>query len=82
MTTSLKALRCIQVYIGVLNAVNDNLIFTWKLLSIGVCILTGYAGIAHFGDYPIFGAMYCVTFVNCSEFYMVLFTGLPGSSSV
>ena len=62
-----------QLYINLLNIVNGHIIFTWKLLSIGVCIVTGYAGIAHFGDYPIFGAMYYAIFWDVALVYMILY---------
>ena len=62
-----------QLYITLLNIVNAHIIFAWKLLSIGVCIMTGYAGIAHFSDYPIFGAMYYAIFLDISLVYMILY---------
>ena len=60
-----------QLYITLLNNVNGHIIFAWKLLSIGVCIMTGYAGIAHFGDYPIFGAMYGGILLDVALFYTI-----------
>ena len=56
-----------------LNIVHQDLIFTFKLLSLGICIVSGYAAIAHFGDYPIFGVMYCVLFFDSAIIYMVVY---------
>ena len=52
-----RQLRYLQLYVQLLNMVNQDLIFTWKLLSLGMCIVNGYAAISHFGGYPIFGVM-------------------------
>ena len=68
-----KALRNIQLYITVLNTANQDLIFTWKLESIGMCITSGYAAIAHFNDYPIFGVMYWSILLNCSVNYTLVY---------
>ena len=56
----MDSLRHVQLYMTLLNVVNRQLIFSWKLVSIGAGIVTGYAAIVHFGDYPIFGILYCV----------------------
>ena len=56
-----------------LNIVNRNLIFSWKLLCIGICIVTGYAAIAHFEEYPIFGVMYYVMCFEAALVYTVLY---------
>ena len=68
-----RQLRCIQLYIQLLNIVQHDLIFTWKLLSLGISIVSGYAAISHFGDYPIFGFMYCVLFFDSAIIYTVLY---------
>ena len=68
-----KSLRCLQLYIALLNNVNRNLIFTWKLLCIDVSIISGYAAIAHFKDHPIFGAMYYFIFFNASLVYILVY---------
>ena len=52
---------------------HQDLIFTFKLLSLGVCIVSGYAAIAHFGEYPIFGVMYCVLFFDGAIIYTVVY---------
>ena len=68
-----EGLRCIQLYIGMVNAVNRNLICTWKLLCLGMSIGSGFAAIAHFKDHPVFGAMYYMLFFDCSIFYCLLY---------
>ena len=70
---SLKALRCLQLYVGQLNIVNQNLIFTWKLLCLFMSIVCGYAAIAHFKDYTIFGVMYYALFLDASLIYTLLY---------
>ena len=68
-----KVLRHLQMYITLLNLVNRNLIFTVKLLAIGICILSGYAAVAHFEDYPVFGVMYYVLFFEVGMVYTTLY---------
>ena len=68
-----RTLRCLQLYVRILNVVNRNIIFTWKLVCIGVSIMCGYAGIAHFKDHPIFGLMYYVIFLDASLVYIVIY---------
>ena len=70
---SFKCIRCLQVYIMCFNVVNRAIIFTWKLLSIGLSIISGYAAIAHFKDHPIFGIMYYVTFIDSSLSYILVY---------
>ena len=70
---SLKALRCLQLYVGQLNIVNQNLIFTWKLMCLFLSIVCGYAAIAHFKDYPIFGVMYYALFLDASLIYTLMY---------
>ena len=55
------------------NSVNRNLIFTWKLLCVAMSIGSGYAAIAHFKDHPVFGAMYYMLFLDCAIFYCVMY---------
>ena len=50
-----KSLRCLQMYVNIANIINHELIFTWKLVSLGVAIISGYAAIAHFKEHAIFG---------------------------
>ena len=52
---------------------NQNVIFTWKLVSIGICITNGYAAIAHFRDHPIFGVMYYGIFFDVALFYTIAY---------
>ena len=68
-----KSLRCLQLYVTLLNIVNRNLIFTWKLLSIGMCITSGYAAINHFKDHIVFGFMYYYIFLNAPLIYITLY---------
>ena len=73
MRATYKSLRYLQLYVPLFNAVHQNLIFTWKLLSIGTSIVSGYAAIVHFQDYPVIGVMYCVLLINASLIYMLLY---------
>ena len=41
-----RVLRCLQLYVGMVNVINLNLIFTWKLGSLGISIISGYAAVA------------------------------------
>ena len=68
-----KALRSVQLYIGMVNLVNRHLIFTWKLVSLGSGIICGYAAIAHFKEHPIFGIMYYVIFFDVTLAYSLLY---------
>ena len=67
------ALRCVQLYIALLNVVNSKLIFTWKLLCLGMCIMSGYAAIAHLSDHTVFGVMYFALFLEGSIIYAVMY---------
>ena len=73
MRTSLNKLRCLQLHVTLLNSGHENIIFTCKLTSIGISIFCGYAAIAHFEDYPIFGIMYYTVSVNASLIYMLIY---------
>ena len=66
-------LRCLQLYILLLNTVNGKLIFTWKLLSLGLSIVSGYAAIAHFKDHLVFGIMYYAIFLDSALIYALLY---------
>ena len=72
-TESFMHLRHLQMYVQLVNIVNQDLIFTWKLLCLGICIISGYATIAHFADYPLFGLMYCVMLLDCIIIYTVVY---------
>lgn len=61
------------MFVLLFNIVNRNFIFTLKLLAIGIAITSGYAGIAHFKDYPIFGIMYYVLFIDVTIMYMLMY---------
>ena len=64
-------MRSLQLYIKLLNIVHSDMIFTWKLLSIFTCITSGYAAIAYFRSYPIFGLMYYGIFLDVALFYTI-----------
>ena len=66
-------LRCQQLYIVMLNNVNRNLIFTWKLICIGGGIVAGYAGIAHFTEHPVFGVMYYILLLDFVLIYCITY---------
>ena len=70
---ALKSLRRLQLYVTFLNLVNRNVIFTFKLFCIGTCIVSGYAAIAHFEKYPIFGVVFYVIFFDALQIYVVLY---------
>ena len=67
------SMRCRQVYMTLLNSVNRQLIFTWKLFALGAGIFCGYAAIAHFHDHPIFGVMYYVFLINSVLIYTQMY---------
>ena len=52
---------------------SQNVIFTCKLFCIGACIVSGYAAIAHFEDYPVYGVMYYVVFFDALQIYGLLY---------
>ena len=82
MQQSYMDLRSLQLYVGLLNTVHENIIFTWKLLSIGFSIICGYAAITHFQDYPIFGMMYYVILLDASLVYILIYgTGFKVSDA-
>ena len=71
ITQSYKTLRHLQLYIRLVNVENRNLIFSWKLLSIGMCIISGSAAIAHFSDNPVFGVLYYSLLFDVALFYTI-----------
>ena len=66
-------LRRLQLYISIVNIANQDLIFTWKLLDVGLCIICGYAAVAHFEEYPLFGTLYYVMLVDCVLIYTLIY---------
>ena len=66
-------LRSLQLYVTMVNVVHQNLIFTWKVICLAVCIVNGYAAIAHFSDHPFFGLLYYVVFFESSVIYTVMY---------
>ena len=76
------SLRHIQLYISVINDVNRYIIFSTKVMLLCVSIGAGYAAIAHFSDYPIFGVMYYIIVIQASFLYTVSYDKafkIPGS---
>ena len=71
--SDLHFLRKLQLHIKNVNTVYCNIIFSWKLVSITLCILTGWAAIAHFADNPIFGILYYAVWVDIFFFYCVVY---------
>ena len=68
-----KSMRQLQLFVTLFNLVNQYMLFTSKLICISVSIVSGYATIAHFNDYPIFGIMYCVIFFDLLLMYALLY---------
>ena len=68
-----KTLRFLQLYVQVLNIINRYVIFTWKVLCLGVSIFCGYAAIAHFAQHPVFGIMYYVLFITATMDYTIIY---------
>ena len=64
MQRSYKSIRSLQLFIGSFNVAHRYVIFTIKLFSIVVGIISGFAAIAQFQDHPIFGVMYYVLFAD------------------
>lgn len=57
-----------------LNSVNSyDLIFTWKLMSITMCIVSGFAAVAHFSEHPDFGVMYYVILFDVAFSYTIIY---------
>ena len=73
MRAAYENLRYLQLYVTLLNIVHENIIFTFKLLAISVSIVCGYAAIAHFEDYSVFGMMYYVIFMDTTMIYMLIY---------
>ena len=71
--TAYDSLRHLQLYMTVLNIVNRNIIFANKVLRVGLCIVSGYAGIAHFKDHPVFGMTYYIIFLDCALVYCIIY---------
>ena len=69
----IKEMRHLQLYITVLNVVHRNFILTWKLLSLGMSITSGYAAIAHFSEYPVFGVMFYLLVFDAIFIYSVMY---------
>ena len=67
------SLRCIQLYISIVNAANQALIFTWKLEDIGICIMCGYAAVAHFKEQPVFGILYYLMLLDGMLIYVLIY---------
>ena len=62
-----------QLFIGSFNTANRHFIFTTKLLTISVGIVSGYAAVAHFKDHLISGVMYYVLFIDVSFIYALIY---------
>ena len=73
LETAYNSLRHLQLFVTVLNTCNHNLIFTWKVLSLGFGIFSGYAAVAHFKDQPVFGIMYGVIFFDSVLTYTIMY---------
>ena len=52
---------------------NSKLIFTWKLLCMGICITSGFAAIVHFSNFPIFGVLYYIMLVELCFAYTIVY---------
>ena len=68
-----KSIRCLQLFIKFFNILHCDMIFTWKLDSICISIISGYAAIAHFKENPIFGIMYYVILFDASLTYSLIY---------
>lgn len=66
-------LRNLQLYVSLVNDVNSYLIFTCKLAALSICILSGYAAIAHFSEQPIFRIMYYVILFDVIFIYTLIY---------
>ena len=68
-----RALRHSQLYVGIVNEVNSYVIYSWKSICVFMCVGAGYAAIAHFTDYPVFGVLYHVIAVFAAFVYIFSF---------
>ena len=56
-----------------MNEVHCYVIFSLKIISITLCILNGYAGIAHFHENPVFGVMHYVLAFDLLLLYSIIY---------
>ena len=56
-----------------MNILNRNLILTLKVCCLGLGICVGYAAVAHFSDYPLFGIVYYVVLLEACIVYAVTY---------
>ena len=68
-----KRLRNLQLYVKWFNKAHCYVIFLLKLCSITMCILNGYAAIAHFSEHPVFGTMYYALLVDMTLLYSIVY---------
>src|SRR4051794_3260101 len=65
--------KTLQIYVMWINTVHRYPIFVFKIVSLGACITSGYAAIAHFNEHPLFGIMYYAILIIVAIIYCVLF---------
>ena len=68
-----KRLRNLQLYVKWFNKAHCYLIFLLKLCAITLCILNGYAAIAHFSEHPVFGTTYYAMLLDMSLLYSIVY---------
>ena len=69
----IRALRELQLYVSFVNEVHSYIIFTFKMYCISLCIVTGYAAVAHFSENHLFGVMYYILFIDCLCLYALIY---------
>ena len=68
-----KRLRKLQLYVKWFNEAHCHLIFLLKLCCITLCILNGYAAIAHFSEHPVFGILYYILLLDLTLLYSIVY---------
>ena len=69
----MKRLRCLQLHVQLFNEAHSYIIFVLKSLCLSLCILNGYAAIAHFSEHPVFSIMYCIVWPSLLTLYTVVY---------
>ena len=68
-----KRIRNLQLYVKWFNTAHCYLIFLLKLCCITLCILNGYAAIAHFSEHPVFGILYYIMMLDLTLLYSIVY---------
>ena len=73
LLSNVRSLRCLQMYVLLLNVVNRYVLFMFKLSAIFLAVTNGYAAVAHFHRHPLLGLMNFIVFVDISLCYCLIY---------